>query len=73
MTKSITKQEVLVLQAMLLEYVQHVYKYPNTMLPRFLSLVQVQISAKQAIYAVTMTNVFDTPLPLHHKFDMKVS
>jgi hypothetical protein len=61
-TKSITKQEVLVLQAMLLEYVQHVNKYPNTMLPRFLSLVQVQISAKQAIYAVTMTNVFDTPV-----------
>jgi hypothetical protein len=72
-TKSISKAEVLVLQQMLLEYVQHVQKYPNTMLPRFLSLIQVQISAKTAIYAMTMTNVFDTPLPLHHKFDMKGS
>jgi hypothetical protein len=52
-------------------------KYPNTLIPRFYGLHKLKSINKKdgkanEIYFVVMANLFDSPLPIHEQYDLKV-
>ena len=53
-------------------YKKHVMRYPNTLLPRFYGLYKVEMGGYSNRFLVT-ENVFDTRLPIHEIYDLKVS
>jgi len=54
------------------EYYQHVLCQPNTLLPRFYAMVKVECGSR-CFEFIVMNNVFDTPLKIHQRFDLKGS
>ena len=70
--KSLPKKELDKLRAILLEYHQHMIKYPNSLLPKFLGLYKIKIGKKWR-RVVVMNNAFYTPFEVHQKYDLKGS
>ncbi|KYQ88527.1 ankyrin repeat-containing protein [Tieghemostelium lacteum] len=70
--KTIPPNEETVLKTILPTYVQHIYKYPNTLLTRVLGCYNIVLKSKDLKFIV-MNNLFYTPLPIHEKYDLKGS
>ncbi|GAX73551.1 hypothetical protein CEUSTIGMA_g1002.t1 [Chlamydomonas eustigma] len=70
--KSLKKGETTLLFSILPEYFKHVTNHPHTLLTRFYGLHRIIIGGKEYDFVV-MSNLFDTKLLLHQKFDLKGS
>ncbi|KAN0015505.1 hypothetical protein ACTFIU_008240 [Dictyostelium citrinum] len=71
--KTIPSHEESILKAVLPTYVQHLQKYPNSLLIKILGCYTLQIKGKAEMKFLVMNNLFFTPLPLSEKYDLKGS
>ncbi|EGG22863.1 ankyrin repeat-containing protein [Cavenderia fasciculata] len=69
--KTIPQNEETVLKTILPSYLQHLTKYPNSLLAKTLGYYSM-FGAKDYRFLV-MNNLFYTPLPIHEKYDLKGS
>ncbi|CAK0830353.1 unnamed protein product, partial [Prorocentrum cordatum] len=84
MLKTVSKAEYRTLRRMLREYYDHLQNNPQTMLVRFLGLhclsvmeqlrgTETMLHSTQKMYFVVMANMFNTPVEIHRKYDLKGS
>merc|ERR1712048_8956 len=83
MMKTVTPKEFKLLSKMLKGYYEHVTKKPNTLLVRFLGLHSLNVHEQvgqtkvkhstQKLYFVVMANMFNTPVEIHRRYDLKGS
>lgn len=83
MMKTVKKKEFKQLRHMLKRYYEHIVGNPGTLIVRFLGLhclsvhTQRRLSdnfhSQQKMYFVVMANMFNTPFPIHRKYDLKGS
>lgn len=84
MLKTVSKAEYRTLRRMLREYDDHLASNPQTMLVRFLGLhclsvmeqlrgTESRLHSTQKMYFVVMANMFNTPVEIHRKYDLKGS
>ena len=77
MVKTITHTEHLFFRRILEKYYSHMVQNPDTMLVRFLGAHQIRQGKHskmvKSIYFVLMGNIFDTPLKIHRRYDLKGS
>jgi len=74
--KTISPQEEWLAKSFLQEYYQHIVKYPNSLLTRFLgmhTLVKGTGTRFQETRFMIMANIFDTPFQIHEQYDLKGS
>ena len=70
--KTIPESEFLKFKEMLRDYYTYMYNNPKTLLQRFFGLY-VCIFDDIKMHFVVMNNVFNTPLKVHYKYDLKGS
>ena len=70
--KTIPESEFLKFKEMLQDYYTYMYDNPKTLLQRFFGLY-ICIFDDVKMHFVVMNNVFDTPLKVHYKYDLKGS
>ena len=70
--KTIPEGEFLKFKEMLQDYYTYMYDNPKTLLQRFFGLYMC-IFDDVKMYFVVMNNVFNTPLKVHYKYDLKGS
>ncbi len=70
--KTIPESEFLKFKEMLMDYYNYMYENPKTLLQRFFGLYMC-IFDDVKMYFVVMNNVFNTPLKIHYKYDLKGS
>ena len=70
--KTIPESEFLKFKEMLRDYYSYMYEHPKTLLQRFFGLY-VCIFDDVKMHFVVMNNVFNTPLKVHYKYDLKGS
>jgi len=70
--KTIPEGEFDKFREMLQDYYLYMYEHPQTLLQRFFGLY-VCIFNDTKMHFVVMNNVFDTPLQVHYKYDLKGS
>ena len=70
--KTIPESEFNKFKEMLQDYYLYMYEHPKTLLQRFFGL-HVCIFNDVKMHFVVMNNVFNTPLQIHYKYDLKGS
>ena len=70
--KTIPEGEFEKFREMLQDYYLYMYEHPQTLLQRFFGLYMC-IFNDTKMHFVVMNNVFDTPLQIHYKYDLKGS
>ena len=70
--KTIPEGEFVKFREMLQDYYLYMYEHPQTLLQRFFGLYMC-IFNDTKMHFVVMNNVFDTPLQIHYKYDLKGS
>ncbi|EFA78513.1 ankyrin repeat-containing protein [Heterostelium album PN500] len=70
--KTIPPNEEFVLKSILPSYVQHILKYPNSLISKTLGCYNMTTKNRDLRFIV-MNNLFFTPLPIHEKYDLKGS
>ena len=70
--KTIPENEFLKFKEMLQDYYTYMYENPKTLLQRFFGLYMC-IFDDVKMHFVVMNNVFNTPLKVHYKYDLKGS
>ena len=70
--KTIPESEFNKFKEMLQDYYLYMYEHPKTLLQRFFGLYMC-IFNDIKMYFVVMNNVFNTPLKVHYKYDLKGS
>ena len=70
--KTIPECEFEKFREMLQDYYLYMYEHPQTLLQRFFGLYMC-IFNDTKMHFVVMNNVFDTPLQIHYKYDLKGS
>ena len=70
--KTIPESEFLKFKEMLQDYYTYMYENPKTLLQRFFGLYMC-IFDDVKMHFVVMNNVFNTPLKVHYKYDLKGS
>ena len=70
--KTIPESEFEKFKGMLKDYYLYMLEHPNTLLQRFFGLY-ICIFNDVKMYFVVMNNVFNTPLQIHYKYDLKGS
>ena len=70
--KTIPETEFNKFREMLQDYYLYMYEHPKTLLQRFFGLYMC-IFNDTKMHFVVMNNVFDTPLKVHYKYDLKGS
>jgi len=88
MMKTVTTKEFHLLRRMLKQYYEHIVRYPNTLMVRFLGLhcLSVRKARKgltglcskvpvtlSKLYFVVMANMFNAPYEIHRRYDLKGS
>ncbi|KAE9595932.1 hypothetical protein Lal_00030445 [Lupinus albus] len=73
MIKTVKKSEVKVLIRMLRSYYQHVFRYENSLVPKFYGVHCVKPIGGQKIRFIVMGNLFCSEYPIHKRFDLKGS
>ncbi|TDH73148.1 hypothetical protein CCR75_006719 [Bremia lactucae] len=74
MIKTQTKDESKFLRRILPHYFKFVMENPNTMITRFYGMHRVKMHhLRRKMHFVIMASVFDTPLDIHARFDLKGS
>jgi 1-phosphatidylinositol-4-phosphate 5-kinase len=58
---------------MLPDYLEHIRRYPSTLLPRFYGLFTVTTPSESRYDVVLMSSVFGNGLAIHEKYDLKGS
>eukprot|EP01111_Echinosteliopsis_oligospora_P017754 TRINITY_DN7812_c0_g2_i2.p1 TRINITY_DN7812_c0_g2~~TRINITY_DN7812_c0_g2_i2.p1 ORF type:complete len:313 (+),score=64.89 TRINITY_DN7812_c0_g2_i2:453-1391(+) len=71
--KTIPKREAKLMRKLLPDYVEHISKNENTLLPRFFGLHRVKPLKGRQVRFVVMGNVFATRRKLHERYDLKGS
>jgi hypothetical protein len=71
--KTVTQHEHVFLREILTEYYQHLKGHPGTLISRFLGLHMVRPRGKDKVYFVIMSNVFDSRVEIHERYDLKGS
>ncbi|EGC32690.1 hypothetical protein DICPUDRAFT_37984 [Dictyostelium purpureum] len=71
--KTIPSNEEAVLKNILPAYVQHLQKYPNSLLIKLLGCYSLQTKSRAEMKFLVMNNLFFTPLPIAEKYDLKGS
>lgn len=71
--KTIHHTEHKFLRSILEQYLQHIKKYPNTLLSRYYGLHRVKLPHGRKIHFVVMGNVFPPNHDVHETFDLKGS
>jgi 1-phosphatidylinositol-4-phosphate 5-kinase len=73
MIKTQTKDECVFLRNILGRYYSHIMDHADTLITRFYGMYRVKMKhIRKTIHFVVMASVFDTPLPIHLQFDLKV-
>eukprot|EP00928_Gymnodinium_smaydae_P023640 TRINITY_DN19433_c0_g1_i1.p1 TRINITY_DN19433_c0_g1~~TRINITY_DN19433_c0_g1_i1.p1 ORF type:complete len:806 (+),score=184.75 TRINITY_DN19433_c0_g1_i1:62-2479(+) len=82
MMKTVTRKEHRLLKQILPAYYEHVKSHPQTLLVRFLGMHALEVREhgrmhtsrpKQKLYFVVMANVFNAPVDIHRRYDLKGS
>eukprot|EP00929_Paragymnodinium_shiwhaense_P107559 TRINITY_DN7370_c1_g2_i2.p1 TRINITY_DN7370_c1_g2~~TRINITY_DN7370_c1_g2_i2.p1 ORF type:complete len:856 (+),score=195.15 TRINITY_DN7370_c1_g2_i2:82-2649(+) len=76
MMKTVAPKEQKLLKGILQRYYEHISRHPNTLLVRFLGLHCLRVQGKhrqRKLYFVVMGNMFNIPLEIHRRFDLKGS
>lgn len=80
MMKTVVPKEHQLLKRMLKQYYDHIMKHPDTLIVRFLGLHCLRVRklkrgtySTQKLYFVVMGNMFNTPLEIHRRYDLKGS
>lgn len=73
LVKTMRRSECKLLARMLPEYYKHVEVWPNTLITHFYGLHRITPLNGHTVRFVVMTNVFQTELHIHRKFDIKGS
>lgn len=82
MMKTVTQQEHSLLSRMLKAYYDHITQNPGTLIVRFLGLHCLSLkrenkgrflSSAEKLHFVVMGNMFNTPLEIHRRYDLKGS
>ena len=74
MIKSMKKEEMKLLCSILPQYYRHMTAYRDTLVPKFYGLHRINKPSKgRRVRFVVMSNIFDTALPIHRRFDLKGS
>ena len=74
MIKSMKKEEMKLLCSILPQYYRHMTAYRDTLVPKFYGLHRINKPSKgRRVRFVVMSNIFDTTLPIHRRFDLKGS
>eukprot|EP00164_Ancoracysta_twista_P012311 GFYU01019298.1.p1 GENE.GFYU01019298.1~~GFYU01019298.1.p1 ORF type:complete len:303 (-),score=45.07 GFYU01019298.1:9-917(-) len=71
--KTVTPEEARFLRRVLHQYYEHVVKYPDSLVCRFYGLHRVRQGIGRKSHFCIMNNVFDTPYPIHLRYDLKGS
>eukprot|EP00300_Choanocystis_sp_HF-7_P041688 c8474_g1_i2.p1 GENE.c8474_g1_i2~~c8474_g1_i2.p1 ORF type:complete len:707 (+),score=164.23 c8474_g1_i2:125-2122(+) len=71
--KTIPKREHVAFLGILRSYYDYVRSNPNTLITRFVGLYDLTLYNGKTIYFTIMANVFETPLAIHRRFDLKGS
>ena len=70
--KTIPESEFIKFREMLQDYYLYMYEHPKTLLQRFFGLYMCLFNDTK-MHFVVMNNVFNTPLKVHYKYDLKGS
>lgn len=77
MLKTIHHHEFVRLKFILKQYYEHMVKYPQSLITRFMGLHKIKFKPEggtvQRIYFIIMANVFNTNLPIEVRYDLKGS
>lgn len=71
--KTIPESEALLLLKILPDFHRHLVSNPESLIIRFFGLHAISMQAGGMIYVSVMENVFNTPLKIHEKYDLKGS
>lgn len=70
--KTLSSKELILLMRMMPAYLDHIQRYPRSLIVRYAGLYLIQ-RGDQFLHFVVMKSVFDPQIPLHLKFDLKGS
>eukprot|EP00435_Cladocopium_sp_Y103_P070669 s656_g35.t1 len=70
--KTLSSKELILLMRMMPAYLDHIQRYPRSLIVRYAGLYLIQ-RGEQFLHFVVMKSVFDPQIPLHLKFDLKGS
>jgi 1-phosphatidylinositol-4-phosphate 5-kinase len=69
--KTITRAELKFFRKVMRKYFEHMKANPNSTLPRFFAMFKLTLQDQKPFRIIVMNNLFDTPISLHEKFDLK--
>mmetsp|Transcript_6267 Transcript_6267/g.11882 ORF Transcript_6267/g.11882 Transcript_6267/m.11882 type:complete len:997 (+) Transcript_6267:1247-4237(+) len=71
--KTITRGELKFFRQILRPYFKYLKKNPHTLLPRFFGIYKITMPDSKPLRLIVMNNLFDTPIQITQKFDLKGS